>query len=43
MYFLLGTKTHIVMLDLRSKNLKGNKSAKKLEEAGILAFLQRLQ
>ena len=30
------TKTHIVMLDLRSKNLKGNKSAKKLEEAGII-------
>jgi glycine hydroxymethyltransferase len=31
-----GTETHIVLVDIRNKNLKGNSSAKKLEEAGIV-------
>lgn len=31
-----GTETHIVMVDLRKFNLKGNASAAKLEEAGII-------
>ncbi|AHX11165.1 serine hydroxymethyltransferase family protein [Neorickettsia helminthoeca str. Oregon] len=31
-----GTETHIVMVDLRTLNLKGNTSAAKLESAGII-------
>lgn len=31
-----GTETHIVLVDMRNKGLKGNVSSKKLEDAGIV-------